>query len=163
MPNIYNYIQFVYWDNMFMGILFRKWDHLLVSLPMFIIFFGLMYKIAQKQGKNFLTLGLYGYQEEVFCGSLVTKQPKESIFSRPEVIPHAWFFAVNMLLTLLFANADINSRVASTCPFYFWAVADLIVHRDSYSKVSLANFAIAHNVLYMVLNFVLFTMEVGFL
>jgi len=78
------------------------------------------------------------------------------------VIPHVWFFAMNMLVTLLFANADINSRVASTCPFYFWAVADLLVHRENYSKVSLANFAIAHNLLYMVLNLVLFPMEVGF-
>jgi Gpi18-like mannosyltransferase len=60
-PNVYNYIQFVYWDNRLLGVLFRKWDHLLVSLPMFIIFFGIMYKIAQKQGKNLLTLGLFGY------------------------------------------------------------------------------------------------------
>ena len=45
-PNVYNYIQFVYWDNRLLGVIFRKWDHLLVSLPMFIIFFGVMYKIA---------------------------------------------------------------------------------------------------------------------
>lgn len=69
-----------------------------------------------------------------------------------------------MLLCLFFANADINSRVASTCPFYYWAVADMIVHRKKTESIfCLANFALLHNALYMVLNFLLFSMEVGFL
>jgi len=147
-----------------MGVLYRKLDHALVSIPMFIIFFGLLIKIFKIQGKNFLTLGLLKHKECYwFCSSEKYIQPQQSILTRREVIPHAWFFALNMLVTLLFANSDINSRVASTCPFYYWAVADLLVHRENFSKVSLANFAILHNVLYMILNFVLFPTEVGFL
>jgi len=52
-----------------MGVLYRKWDHALVSLPMFIIFFGLMFKILEKQGKNLLTLGLYAYNGNFFVYS----------------------------------------------------------------------------------------------
>jgi len=37
-PNVYNYVQYTYWDNKFLGLLERKWDHLLTSLPMNIFF-----------------------------------------------------------------------------------------------------------------------------
>jgi hypothetical protein len=72
-----------------------------------------------------------------------------------------WYLTLNMFLTLLFANADINSRVASTCPIYFWAVADLLTSGKRPSKLGI--FALVHNTGYMILNFVLFSMEVGFL
>jgi hypothetical protein len=83
------------------------------------------------------------------------------MFVNHDMIPHVWFFSINILLTLLFANADINSRVASTCPYYYWAVADLIVNLKQHK--GLASFALLHNVLYLLLNLLLFTMEVGFL
>ena len=31
-----------------------------------------------------------------------------------------------MALTLVFANADINSRAASTCPYYYWTIAVIL-------------------------------------
>lgn len=83
-------------------------------------------------------------------------------------MPHALFFAVNIALVMLFANADINSRVASTCPFYYWAAASVISEASASSTQSLSLKAMAwfiktHNLAYLLLNFVLFLMEVGFL
>ena len=43
------------------------------------------------------------------------------------IIPHAWYFFGQIMLVLAMANADINSRVASTIPFYYWAAAATIV------------------------------------
>jgi hypothetical protein len=93
------------------------------------------------------------------------------------MVPHAWYFCIQILLILLFANADINSRVASTCPFYYWAVASLIIEGDgtpnqqfvdgdstrAVSKMTwIAKFAILHNFTYMMLNFITFPMEAAF-
>jgi len=44
-PNVYSYIQYIYWDNQLFGLLHRKLDNFLVSLPMFIIFFNVMFRV----------------------------------------------------------------------------------------------------------------------
>jgi Gpi18-like mannosyltransferase len=44
-PNVYSYVQFVYWDNKFMSVLTRSWDKTLVSVPMLLIF---MYMIVRE-------------------------------------------------------------------------------------------------------------------
>jgi len=71
-----------------------------------------------------------------------------------------------MAMILLYANADINSRVASTCPLYYWALAALI---EEYQQNKLSHMgafivivASLHNVVYMCLNFFLFPSEAGF-
>ena len=76
------------------------------------------------------------------------------------MVPHAYFFFANMLIALFFANADVNSRIASSCPFYFWTVAAIFKNKNG--KTGMAAFARLHNVAYMLLNFILFIMEVGF-
>jgi hypothetical protein len=66
------------------------------------------------------------------------------------------------MLILTLANADINSRVASTIPFYYWAAAATIVE----GKKKLSGMAIliaAHNVGYLLGNMFLFPTEIGFL
>jgi hypothetical protein len=65
-----------------------------------------------------------------------------------------------MLIALFFANADVNSRIASSCPFYFWTVAAIFAEKKGFSYI--AAFGRLHNLAYMLLNFVLFIMEVGF-
>ena len=92
-----------------------------------------------KQFKSVMTFGL------------VKSQETSGFFGKDAIVPHAMVFTVNMLLVMLFANADINSRVASTCPFYFWASA-VILCQDS----KMAKFISMHNLAYMLLNFVLF-------
>jgi hypothetical protein len=72
-----------------------------------------------------------------------------------------------LLLVMLFANADINSRVASTCPFYFWAFAAIVNEANQRSKVEehvrwMSRLALVHNFAYMMLNFATFPMEAAF-
>ena len=82
-------------------------------------------------------------------------------------MPHIWYFALQLLLVMLFANADINSRVASTCPFYFWALAAIVNEANQKHKVEasvrwMAGLALVHNFAYMILNFATFPMEAAF-
>jgi len=82
------------------------------------------------------------------------------------LVPHAWYFALQLSLVFLFANADINSRVASTCPFYFWAFAATVHESNTHPKVAsvkwMARLALTHNFAYMVLNLITFPMEAAF-
>lgn len=55
------------------------------------------------------------------------KKQKADVFENLAFLPHAYVFIANMVIVLLFANAEINSRVASTCPFYYYSWAQLIV------------------------------------
>lgn len=89
---------------------------------------------------------------------LKKSETAKDFFSQDLIVPHALVFTANMLLVMLFANADINSRVASTCPFYFWAAAVILTEDSKWGKL-----ICLHNVCYLLLNFVLFYMEVGFL
>ena len=61
---------------------------------------------------------------------------------------------------MFFANADVNSRIASSCPFYFWTVAAILKEARGFTKI--AALARLDNIAYMLLNFILFIMEVGF-
>ena len=60
---------------------------------------------------------------------------------------------------MLFANTDINSRVASTIPLYYWGSAAILIER----KGKIATYIQMHNLGYMLANFVIFPMEVGFI
>lgn len=46
-PNVYNYIQKVYWDVKFMGFLHRKAEFFFVALPMNIFLFYIIYRFAK--------------------------------------------------------------------------------------------------------------------
>ena len=94
----------------------------------------------------FLSLGVIGAKKS------------EEFWSSPDIIPHVWYFSMQMVPVLLFANADINSRVASTVPFYYWAAASMMKKRDS-----LAWLVCLHNVAYLAVNFFIFPTEIGFL
>lgn len=159
----------MYWDNQFGGIFFRSIDHAIVALPMNFLFFYFIFRIVSEQGTQFFTVGLFT--------SKVTKEQRAlSLFSQIEMVPHAWYMFISLALILVFANADINSRAASVCPFYYWGLASLMVEGDGtpeeqrnatdnkgVTKMTwAARIAIGHNLLYMVLNFVTFPMEVAF-
>lgn len=119
LPNVYGYIQRVYWDNRLFGMMHRSVDKTLVSVPMFLI--ALQFNIAFWRQKSSL--------------------------------PDYLYFCANMLIMLLFANADVNSRVASTCLFYYFSAA------KGWSRGGMVKM---HNLGYLLLNLVLFVMEVGF-
>lgn len=60
LPNVYNHVQFVYWDNQLFGMLHRKLDNFLVSVPINLLFFYFMYRVLARQASCLLTLGLIG-------------------------------------------------------------------------------------------------------
>ena len=67
-------------------------------------------------------------------------------------------------MVLLYGNAEINSRVASSLPFYYWAIASMLVEGDGKVKsmTYIARFAAVHNIIYLILNLLLFPVESGF-
>lgn len=137
-PSIYPYIQMTYWDNQFLCFLKRQPDNFLVAVPMFVITFAVTGRLLR---------------EVLFSRSFTH-------LTQDVMVPHAAYFATCMALILLYANTDINSRVASTIPVYYWTAACLVCER--HGTVSLANFVLVHNLCYMLANFVIFPMEVGF-
>jgi hypothetical protein len=157
LPNVYNYIQYIYWDNMLLGVFQRKPENFLVCIPMNVIFFFIISKVFKAQGASFiLTLGLWRNKVE---------KTSQSIFEMPAIIPHFWCFTVHLSLILFFANAEINSRVASTIPFYYWAVAAIVTESKAGEFVGsskIAKLAVVHNMAYLVLNLIFFPMNTAF-
>jgi hypothetical protein len=92
----------------------RPWYLTAVSLFTNQLFLLILYRCLSK---NFFTLGLLSKKEK----------KKPDVFDNLAFLPHAYVFILNMVIVLLFANAEINSRVASTCPFYYYAWAQLII------------------------------------
>ena len=92
------------------------------------------------------------------------------MFQNLVMLPHAYIFIINMIIVLLTANSEINSRVASTCPFYFYAFSQLIIevyeemkkNQKMTIKHGVVLLMLAYNTVVMVLNLLLFTVEIGF-
>ena len=85
------------------------------------------------------------------------KSDKKTVLEHIESVPHIWYMAIQLTLVLLYANADINSRVASTLPIYYWGFASLVLQGGKMGR-----FACMHNLMYMGLNVLLFHTEIGF-
>jgi len=89
------------------------------------------------------------------------------------MFPHFLVFVVNLMIVMLVANSEINARVASTCPFYYIAVSQLVTEtyqeiRDKNCKrLSYKHWVVTLSLLYnsvvMVLNLVLFSGDIGFI
>lgn len=122
-PNVYSHIQRVYWDVKPFGFLYRPTNHIFTALPMNFVFFYICYRVISEQPRGFLTFGLGG-------DKIPEGIKKASIFSQKEILPHAYYMMFQLGLVIYAANIDINSRVASTIPFYYWAVASIIVEGD---------------------------------
>ena len=59
MPNVYPYIQDVYWDNKFLGILDHPIERVLTSVPMNLVFLYIIYRVMAEQPVNMLSLSLF--------------------------------------------------------------------------------------------------------
>ena len=122
-----------------------------------LIYFVVTYRVIANNPKAFLSLGIFGSEKKERI------QDSQSIFESIESVPHTWYMFLQLTLVLLFANSDINSRVASTLPLYFWAFATFVNEDRPKSGMSkLGRFACLHNLVYMGLNFILFPTEIGF-
>ena len=126
LPNVYTYIQLRYWDNQFLGFLYRKFDHFLTAIPMNIIYLVATYRVVKSNPKAFFSLGILNSSSHDGVKQGDSKQVLGSI----ESIPHTWYMFLQLTLVLLFANADINSRVASTLPLYFWAFSSFVLEES---------------------------------
>ena len=58
LPSVYTYIQLKYWDNRFLGFLYRKLDNFLVSIPMNVLYLTMTYRVARAHPWTFFTLGI---------------------------------------------------------------------------------------------------------
>ena len=157
MPNVYPYIQDVYWDNGFLAFLERPLDRLVTSLPMNFVLFYIVYRVMAEQPASMLSLSLRS-------SNVLHTQKQASLFSQPEIVPHCYYFFIQLIVVLLYGNAEINSRVASSLPVYYWAVASMLVEGGGKAKQMTwpARVAAGHNVLFLVLNLLLFPAETGF-
>ena len=68
------------------------------------------------------------------------------------------------VLIILFANAEINSRVASTSPAYYWifAAATTFDEKTSGFTKFLGYFMTAHSLIYLCINMSLMSMGQAF-
>ena len=103
----------------------------------------------------------------LFSSKVPQTKKRLSLFSQAEVVPHCYYLFVQLIVVLLYGNAEINSRVASSLPIYYWAVASLLVEGDgkessNKSMSYQARFAAVHNIIYLILNLLLFPVESGF-
>lgn len=132
-PNVYSHIQYVYWDNQVLSFMFRDTHLFAMAFLMNFIFAYTMYRVIWGLSwLNFFSLGL------LRSASTKTRQNSSSdFFAKQEILPHAFFYMVYMLIIFGFANVEINSRVAHTCPFFFWGSAAIIA--ETKTKWSMAD------------------------
>jgi hypothetical protein len=93
----------LYRENRFLGFLYRGLDHILIAMPMNILFLYILFRFLRAQKWNLLTFGIFGLGES----NAQAVRPKASIYDNPALIPFAWNFIINMLLIILFANIDV--------------------------------------------------------
>ena len=178
-PDIYGYIQKLYWKVGFLGFLDRPWYLLATSLATNQLFFYIFYRTLKGHGYlSFITLGALKTHKGEPIGR------KTDVFCNLALLPHAIVFIANMLIVLVMANSEINARVASTCPFYFYAFSQLAlevrdeirnqkakdmnlpfanrVNTDGIYKHAVVLSALLYNTAVIYLNILLFGNEIGF-
>lgn len=144
----------------------RHWYLLATSLFTNQLSFYMLYRSISGLGLlHFLTLGFI---------QTVDTQPEsksKSVFTNLTILPHAYIFFANILIVFFLANSEINSRVASTCPFFYMALSQLIY--ETFDDIYVQNkpveykhvvvmVSMMYNVVVMFLNLVLFTVGIGF-
>eukprot|EP00347_Sterkiella_histriomuscorum_P000880 403374170 len=158
-PNVYNYIQKVYWDVKFMGFLHRKPEFFFVALPMNVFLFYTIYRFAKAQGWNFFTFGLFSIREK-------KQHELMSFYENPALITFVWHFLITMFMIIFMANIDINSRIASTNVLYYWGFANLIDEYQRGTQTRSGKFVtvlmMLHNLIYMMWNCQWFLLEASF-
>ena len=121
--------------------------------------FYITYRVVKEQPSDVLSLSLVS-------SKVAEAKKKASLFSQAEIVPHFYYFFAQLAIVLLFGNAEINSRVASSLPVFYWAIASILVEGDGEKKREAATWparaAAAHNLLFLLLNLLLFPVEVGF-
>uniref|UniRef100_A0A7S3IKZ9 Uncharacterized protein n=1 Tax=Strombidium inclinatum TaxID=197538 RepID=A0A7S3IKZ9_9SPIT len=143
------------------------------------LFFIMVYRVISRMaepGAGFLN-GLFHF---ITIGTFVPRTEEGKLSNEMHQLPHAFVMIVNLLVVMLFANSEINARVASTTPFYFLEFAHLIIesrnelfyaskdHPTSFwSRLRLKHVAVSISIFYnyavLVVNPLIFVHEVGFI
>jgi len=167
-PNLYKHIQKEFWQVGFGEFLRRPWYLTATSLFTNQLLFYIIYRQIKGLGIiDFLSLGLFK------TVSTHSNNGETDAFSNLTMFPHFLVFVINLIIVMLFANSEINARVASTCPFYFIALSQLVIetfneiHDKGFEKLTYKHWVVMLTLLYnsvvMVLNLVLFSVEIGFI
>lgn len=92
-------------ENRFLGFLYRGTQHIIVAMPMNLIFVYIVLRFFRsKQTLNMFTFGIFGIGE----GKERPAARDLSMYDNPAIIPFAWNFFINMLLIILYANIDVS-------------------------------------------------------
>lgn len=164
-PNIYSYIQKQFWQVGFGEFLNRPWYLTATSVFTNQLFFYMVYRQLKAQGFfSFATLNL--------CSAHKPQSEKgfTDVFSNKCFVPHFWVLFINLITVLLFANTEINSRVASTCLFYYVGLSQIVI--ETYNELKegkkltfkhlMVFMTLTYNTVVMLLNLLLFSVGIGF-
>lgn len=93
MPNVYTYIQDRYWDNRFLGFLYRGPENFLTSIPMNLVYLTVTYRVMRSNPLAFFTLGICGctpksetHEDEKIVDNVVLENEAS--------VPHVWYMAI---------------------------------------------------------------------
>ena len=128
-----------------------------------LVYLTVTYRVMKANPLGFFTLGIFGCAPKDVVEQNNIR--KNAVMENEVSVPHVWYMAIQLTLVLLYGNADINSRVASTIPIYFWSFASLILEKpanESQRMSWFARFGCFHNLLFLLLNIILFPVEIGF-
>ena len=88
-PNCYAYIQLKYWDNRFLGFLYRGLENFLTSLPMSLVYLTVTYRVISANPIAFFSFGIFGCKPQD-----KERNMTNAVLESVEIIPHAWYFAI---------------------------------------------------------------------
>ena len=90
LPNVYTYVQFKYWENRFLGFLYRGPEKFLVAIPTNVLYLTITYRFASRNRRAFLTLGIYGEKTE----DPENLAKKKDVLTSETSIPHIWYMTI---------------------------------------------------------------------
>ena len=70
-PNVYTYIQLKYWQNRFLGFLYRGIENILTAIPTNVVYIAVTARLAKAQPLAFMSLGIFGKEKKRKDGSAV--------------------------------------------------------------------------------------------
>ena len=90
LPNVYTYIQLKYWENRFLGFLYRGPENFLVAIPTNVLYLTMTYRVASSHTSAFFTLGIFGKKTE----NKEDLAEKKDVLTSEASIPHIWYMAI---------------------------------------------------------------------
>ena len=90
LPNVYTYIQLKYWENRFLGFLYRGPENFLVAIPTNVLYLTMTYRVASSHTRAFFSLGILSKKTE----NPEDLDKKQDVLTSEASIPHIWYMAI---------------------------------------------------------------------